>query len=114
MAEVDLELARQVGAPWVMGRAIRILAELDGPDRIDMAREAVGQLEQASARLELAKAHMTLAAALAEAGLRAEAEPELAAGMELARKCGAAGLARLGTPVPTTLRRATATGGRRR
>src|SRR5581483_5291016 len=48
----DLQLCRRVGAAWVLGRGLRILAELPGPDRVDIAREAVTALSETSARLE--------------------------------------------------------------
>jgi DNA-binding SARP family transcriptional activator len=108
LAQEDLDLARQVGAAWVVGRSIRILAELGGPDRVPLAREAVSHLEQTSARLELAKAHLALGLALAEEGLESEAFPELEAAANLARTCGAAGLARLATEVPSMGRAAAA------
>ncbi len=63
LAHEDLALAREVGAPWVIGRGLRILSELGGPERLDVAREAVSQLTGTSARLELARAERALAAA---------------------------------------------------
>ena len=82
------------GCQWVVGRGLRILAELPGPDRVDVARDAVAALSETSARLEVAKARATLADALAEAGSTGEAEAEWAAAAALAEACGAAGLAR--------------------
>jgi DNA-binding SARP family transcriptional activator len=61
MALDDLSLARRVGAPWVVGRSLRLLAEMDGPDALESAREAVALLTGSSARLELAKAERVLA-----------------------------------------------------
>jgi hypothetical protein len=61
LACADLELARRVGAPWVIGRSLRILAEVDpGDGAVGAAREAVALLEGSSARLELAKARAVL------------------------------------------------------
>jgi hypothetical protein len=94
LAVEDLELARRVGAAWVIGRGLRLLAELPGPDRVQVARDAVARLTGSSARLEAAKARATLADALAEAGSVGEARAEWAAAAELAQACGAAGLAR--------------------
>ena len=89
----DLELCRSVGSAWVIGRGLRVLADLEGPDRIDVAREAVVRLTETSARLELAKARMALADALAAAGMSAEAQREWGSAANLAGTCGAAGLA---------------------
>jgi DNA-binding SARP family transcriptional activator/tetratricopeptide (TPR) repeat protein len=61
LAQQDLELARRVGAPWVVGRSLRILAEVQqGDAAVRAAREAVELLEGTSARLELAKARAVL------------------------------------------------------
>jgi DNA-binding SARP family transcriptional activator len=94
LALEDLELCRRVGATWVIGRGLRVLAELPGPDRVEIGREAVAHLGESSARLELAKARATLGDALAENGSAAEARAEWQAAAELAQTCGAAELAR--------------------
>jgi tetratricopeptide (TPR) repeat protein len=93
LALADLELARRVGAPWVVGRGLRILAELNGRDRLETARAAVAELEETSARLELTKACMALAAAQAARGDEADARAAWARAHELADACGADGLA---------------------
>jgi hypothetical protein len=93
LALEDLELARRVGAPWVIGRGLRILAEIDGPDRVPLAHEAVARLEETSARLELAKAHQALGDALLAAGDEAGACAAWTAAAQQAHDCGAAGLA---------------------
>jgi hypothetical protein len=94
LAEEDLALCRRVGARWVVGRGLRILAALPGPDRVEAGREAVAQLGESSARLELAKAHATLGDALAQDGADAEARAEWGAAAELAQAWGAAQRAR--------------------
>ena len=94
LALEDLDLCRRVGATWVVGRGLRVLAELSGPDRVEIGREAVAHLGESSARLELAKARATLGDALAEAGSGAEARVEWDLAATLAAACGAAGLAR--------------------
>jgi hypothetical protein len=95
LAHEDLDLARRIGAPWVIGRGLRILAEVEEPPlRAALAREAIGLLTRTSARLELAKAHGVLAGALASDG---DAEGAAAAWTHvrgLAEVCGADGLAR--------------------
>jgi DNA-binding SARP family transcriptional activator/tetratricopeptide (TPR) repeat protein len=97
LASEDLELARRVGARWVIGRGLRLLAELDGScpvsDRIELARDAVAHLGETSARLELAKAHAALAGALAADGAGEAACSEWSRAAELAEACGAHGLA---------------------
>jgi DNA-binding SARP family transcriptional activator/tetratricopeptide (TPR) repeat protein len=95
LALEDLELARRVGAAWVVGRGLRLLAELDGPasERLAAAREAVTALNGTSARLELAKAQLVLAEALVIDGLAAQAAEPAAEAARLADECGAAGLA---------------------
>jgi tetratricopeptide (TPR) repeat protein len=94
LAREDLALARRIGATWVIGRGLRILADLPGDDRLQIARDAVAALTDSSARLEAAKARATLADALAEVGLMEEARAELAAAAVLAETAGAAGLVR--------------------
>ncbi len=94
LAGEDLKLARQVGARWVIGRGLRVLAEVEEDDaRVAAAREAVALLHGTSARLELAKAQMTLAGALSNAGNEADARAAWSHAYELAQACGAAGLA---------------------
>jgi tetratricopeptide (TPR) repeat protein len=95
LASEDLELARRVGAPWVIGRGLRIFAEVEeGTAAVQAAREAVALLKGSSARLELAKAHATLAGALADAGDGEGAAREWNKAAELADACGAGALAR--------------------
>ena len=77
LAGEELALARRSGAPWLVGRSLRLLGELTG-DEVAL-REAVALLEETSARLERAKAHAAL-------GDRRVA-------LDLAQQCGADGLA---------------------
>lgn len=94
LAHEDLELARRVGAPWVIGRSLRLLAEIEpGAAAVDVAREAVAMLQETSARLELAKGYVTLADALSEAGNEADARAAWTRAHELANGCGAGALA---------------------
>jgi tetratricopeptide (TPR) repeat protein len=95
LAREDLGLARRIGAPWVIGRGLRILAEVEEPPaRAELAREAIGLLAKTSARLELAKAHAVLAGALAADGDADAAARVWAQVRGLAEVCGADGLAR--------------------
>ena len=104
LALEDLELCRRVGAEWVIGRGLRILAEIDGPDRVELAREAVTRLTGTSARLELAKAQTALAGALAAGGAVDDARSHRAAAAELAQICGATGLARVAAEAASSSR----------
>jgi hypothetical protein len=88
----ELDLARRVGAPWVVGRGLRLRAEVGGPDGVEDARRAVGLLAETSARLELAKAQLALGDALAAAG--GEAGTAWAEAARLAAACGARALER--------------------
>jgi DNA-binding SARP family transcriptional activator len=88
LATEDLALARQTEAPWVIGRGLRILGEIEGAPGIDRVREATALLDGTSARLERAKAH----AALAAVATGSEADTARATARELARRCGAEGL----------------------
>ena len=93
LANEDLELARRIGAPWVIGRSLRLLAELREAGGLGDAEEAVSLLMGTSARLELAKAQLVLGRAREAVGAPDAAGP-LAAAAEGARQCGAVGLAR--------------------
>jgi tetratricopeptide (TPR) repeat protein len=94
LALEDLELARRVGAAWVVGRGLRIVAEVqDPPVRVQLARDAVACLQETSARLELAKALAALAAALSEQGDGAAALDAWGRAREIAVECAAEGLA---------------------
>jgi DNA-binding SARP family transcriptional activator len=97
LAAEELELARHYGAAWGIGRALRQLGELEtGNAALAHLREAVALLDGTSARLERAKAHAALAFALGDAD---DGPAVRATALELARACGADGLAaRLAQP----------------
>jgi DNA-binding SARP family transcriptional activator len=92
VAMEELGVAEQVGAPWVIGRCHRLLAQVGGPDALDHARSAVTLLGQSSARLELAKAQAALGEHLAARG-DVDAGDALRRALEGARWCGADALA---------------------
>ncbi len=94
LAGEELDLARGTGAPWIIGRGLRIRGELAGADGVDGLREAVALLGGSTARLEHAKALAALARVLTAAGHGDEAAPLRAQARELAERCGAGGLAR--------------------
>jgi DNA-binding SARP family transcriptional activator len=87
LMEGELELARRAGAAWGIGRALRQLGEVEGGDAgVARLREAIAILDGTEARLERAKAHAALA-------LARDDDAERAIALELARACGAEGLA---------------------
>jgi DNA-binding CsgD family transcriptional regulator len=89
-AHAELDLARRWGAGYAVGRALRVAGLLTpGDDGLVMLREAVETLKSSPARLELAKALVDLGMTYRHANARAQARPHLAAGLELAHRCGA-------------------------
>lgn len=94
LAADELELARRVGAPWVIGRGLRLLGTVEGSGGVAHLREAVALLEATSAGLEYAKALAALGDALAATGSADEAPAAWLEARELAERCGADGLAR--------------------
>ena len=96
MAADDLERARRWGAPSGIGIALRARALVEGgAAAVDRLREAADVLGRSPARLEHARALVDLGAALRRSNRRAEARGMLQAGLELASRCGARGLAEL-------------------
>jgi DNA-binding CsgD family transcriptional regulator len=96
MAQAALAHARQWGAPTLVSRALCTLAmAIDGADRLAALEEAVAVLDGSPARLVRAEALADLGAALRRAGRRVDARPPLREALELARRCGAAGLAKV-------------------
>jgi len=90
LAEEEVELARDWGAPRTLGRALRILGLIQGgDDGILLIREAVAVLDPSPARLEHAYALTNLGAALRRANHRAEARDHLRQALELAQRSGA-------------------------
>jgi len=95
LAAAELVHARRWGAPSVVARALRALAATtEGPGRIDLLKEAAVVLDGSPLRLERAHALCDLGAALRRANRRADAREPLRGALELARRCGAAGLAK--------------------
>jgi DNA-binding CsgD family transcriptional regulator len=94
-AEAALAHARRWGAPTLLSHALRTQAmTIDGADRLTALEEAVAVLDGSPARLARAEALVDLGAALRRAGRRADARPPLREGLQLARRCGAGGLAK--------------------
>jgi DNA-binding CsgD family transcriptional regulator len=94
LAAEDLALARATEFARPQGVALRTLGMLEsGEGGIELLRESVALLENTDARLEHARTLVELGAAMRRRHRRAEARPELQAGMELAHHCGAQRLA---------------------
>ena len=90
LADEEVELAREWGAPRALGRALRIAALVeDGERRLERLRNAVETLADSPAILERAYALAEYGAALRRSNQRSEARAPLRDAVELARVCGA-------------------------
>jgi DNA-binding CsgD family transcriptional regulator/tetratricopeptide (TPR) repeat protein len=90
LVEQELDLAERTGFARPRGIALRaagLLAESE--DAIRLLRESVDVLADSPARYEHARSQVELGAALRRAGRKGNSRPPLAAGMELAYRCGA-------------------------
>jgi DNA-binding NarL/FixJ family response regulator len=96
LAEAALAHARHFGAPTLVSRALRASAmTVDGAERLAALEEAVAVLDGSPARLVRAEALADLGAALRRARRDVDARPPLREALELARRCGAVGLAKV-------------------
>jgi DNA-binding CsgD family transcriptional regulator len=93
LAEEELELAREMGAPRAVGIALRVHALVQPKPAPEELQDAVTVLESSPARLEHARALVELGAARRRAGERAAARAPLREGLELAQACSATRLA---------------------
>ncbi len=94
LADEELSLAREFGAPGPIGRALRTLAGMEeGTRAIAPLEEAVSCLEDAPTALERARALVELGSALRRARRPRDARDPLRRGLDLAQRCGAADLA---------------------
>ncbi|MFC4501003.1 MULTISPECIES: ATP-binding protein [Streptomyces] len=102
-AREALTRARHFGTPSAIGQALRTAAEVTtGATRVDYLKEAVHHLEQSSATYELACALVALGTELRRKG-ETEAADYLERGHDMARRCGADGLAEAsGMLLPTS------------
>ncbi|ADB53995.1 helix-turn-helix transcriptional regulator [Conexibacter woesei] len=90
LVEEEVALARRLGLPRTLGVALRGAGLVEGGVRgIETLRESVAALEESEARLEHARSLVELGAALRRARQRVQAREQLAAGIELAHRCGA-------------------------
>ena len=97
LAQLDdaLEVARSWGTDSAIGSALRVRGRLerDSTHSIDYLHAATEHLDRSPRHYEYARALVDLGAALRRAGARAGSRDPLRAGYELARECGADGLA---------------------
>jgi tetratricopeptide (TPR) repeat protein len=93
LAEGELSLAEGFGAPGAIGRALRALGTVRGPERgIEALEAAVERTEASQAALERARALVEFGAALRRSGRRRDAREPLRHGLDLAQRCGAEAL----------------------
>ncbi|WP_035125799.1 helix-turn-helix transcriptional regulator [Conexibacter woesei] len=94
-AAVALAHARRFGAPANLSQALRAAAlTVAAGERLTMLEESVAILDGSPARLARAEALVELGTALRRARRDVDARPPLREGLELARRCGATGLAK--------------------
>ena len=93
LAAEEVELARSFGAPWTLGRSLRVLGTLERDGGLGHLQEAVAVLEGSPARLECAKALAALGTRLRHLRQPTEAREPLRRALQLADACGAGGLA---------------------
>jgi DNA-binding CsgD family transcriptional regulator len=91
LADEELAAARRFGAPSSTGVALRAAGLVHGDEAL--LAESVATLAPTAARLEHAHSLVALGAARRRAGHAADAREPLAAGLALARRCGAVALA---------------------
>jgi DNA-binding CsgD family transcriptional regulator len=94
LAEEEVALASEFGAPGAHGRALGALAATaEGVEAIELRQEAVRVLESGQAALDRARALVDLGGTLRRATRRREAREPLKLGLDLARRCGGRALA---------------------
>lgn len=93
LAEEELELARNWGAPGPVGTTLRLLGTMRREEGLEDLHAAVEVLEDSAARLELAKALAALGACLRRSKRPSESRDPLRRALDLATACGATGLA---------------------
>ena len=94
LAREEISVAREFGAPRELSRALRSGGRaLGGEEGLELLEEAVTVAERSSARLEAAHALADLGGELVRRRRRREGREALRRALELARACGASGLA---------------------
>lgn len=90
IAQAELDLARESGAPSAVGTALRTLgAAIGGVAGIALLEESASLLAESPARLEYVRTLAALGRALESAGQREQARERLRAGLDLAQEYGA-------------------------
>ena len=90
LIRAELSLAESFGAPAPIGRALRTLAAISGPqEALDALRCAVETLRPSQAALERGRALVDYGSALRRSGRLREARTPLRAGLDIAQACGA-------------------------
>jgi len=93
VADEALRRARTSGSAWTLGRALRTVGLLTpGADGLAAHEESARVLADGAARLEYAASLIDHGAALRRANRREAAREPLREGLQLADRCGAAGL----------------------
>ena len=88
-ADQEFAIATQWGAPRASGRALRVLAQLNGgPRGRQLLDKAVGLLRPSIARLELAEC-LLARAGVTPSGDRTQRTSDLTDALLLAQECGA-------------------------
>lgn len=95
LAADEMEFAKRWGTATAMGQALRASGLAKGADGLDDLRQAVVVLEPTPSRREHTLALIDLGSALRRSGERREAREYLAAGLDMAQRCGAGRLAGL-------------------
>ncbi|MGH2899960.1 MAG: helix-turn-helix transcriptional regulator, partial [Solirubrobacteraceae bacterium] len=90
-AALAVRIAGGWGTPGAIGAALRVQGLIDGD--VDVLRSAVDRLADSPLRVEHATALADLGAALRRHGARRDARQPLLVALDLARDCGAEGLA---------------------
>jgi len=94
LAREQLEVARRVAVPGLLGRSLRAAALASGEDqRLGLLEEAVAVLESSESRLALAYALADLGRELSRLGRRREGREAQRWAIKLADECGAMALA---------------------
>ena len=94
LAGEEVALAERFGAPRALGIALQAQGLiLGGTQGLAMLEQAAGALAGSPARLDAARAAVTLGSALRRANRRADARGQLVAGLDAAQTCGATALA---------------------
>ncbi len=94
LAQEQLAIARQVGAPGALGIALRTVAlTMEGDERLALLEEAISILEHSGARLELSYTLGELGRELSRVGRRGEGRDAQRRVIGLAEDCGAIVLA---------------------